>query len=184
MNKLLLLIVCMFPLSLMAQGTGISYQNEKIGNSRVSGKRVGNIVGAYLTIGLSAANSNIVIEGENSDCVIDNSKPEFTFTFGEDKQTEYIFADSSNLDAIVLIKLHEKKGSRYLRTGKYGLIAGVQTGTDQKDVQPISVEKVDDKHFKVTPKSRLAKGQYAFYYIGTVPDGKNRYNGVFDFSIK
>ena len=78
---------------------------------------------------------------------------------------------------------HEKKGKRNLRTGKYGL-TGVKKGVDEKDVIPLSIEKVEDNKIKVHPKSNLKKGEYCFYYIGEAPTEESAFNGVFDFSIK
>lgn len=91
--------------------------------------------------------------------------------------------NSENIDDFVLIKLHKKKKSRNLRTGKYG-IKGISTGIDEKDIQPINIEKISDFHYKIYIKESLKKGEYAFYYVGQVPEGKNKFNYVFDFSIK
>lgn len=186
MKKILFLLACsIVALSSFAQEEvpGIYYINEKLSYSRIIGKNVSNIAGAYFTLGLSSAKSNKIIEGENAETEIKEKKPEFTIIFGEDKQTGYIFSNARNIDNILLIQLHEKKGKRNLRTGEYGL-AGVKTGIDEKDVIPLSIEKVENNKIKVHPKSNLKKGEYCFYYFGEAPSEEGTFNGVFDFSIK
>lgn len=185
MKKVLFLMVAALVfVQTYAQNTpGIYYNNERVGYSRIIGKNVGNIAGAYFTLGLSSAKSNTVIEGETAELEIEEQKPEFIIVFGEDKQTGYIFSDEKHMDEILLIQLHEKKNKRNLRTGKYGL-TGVKTGVDEKDVIPLSIERVEDNKYKVHPKKKLGKGEYCFYYIGKPQNEEHTFNGVFDFSIK
>lgn len=184
MKKILFLLIVFISCSANAQNKcGIYYNSDKIGYSRIVGKKVGNIAGAYFTLGLSAANSNKVIEGESAETKIKETKPVFTVHFGDDQQTGYLFTNPANIDNILLLKLYKKKKSRNLRTGKYGL-TGVKTGVDEKDIQPLHIEKLDDNSYQIYPREELEKGEYAFYYIGDIPEGKDPFNGVFDFSVK
>lgn len=181
-NLILLLAVLSICLNINSQEIGIFYQGIKVGYSRIIGNNVGNIVGASLTLGISSAKSYKVIEGDMAELEINDSKPEFSVVFGEDKQTGYIFSDSKNMDDILLLKIHVKKGTRNLRSGKYGL-GGVQIGVDEKDIIPIAIEKVDDYKYKVHPKKKLEKGEYCFYYVGKPKNEENIFNGIFDFSV-
>lgn len=185
MKKILFLIMAAIAImNCYAQKVpGIYYNNEKVGYSRIIGKNVGNIAGAYFTLGLSSVKSNKVIEGEAAETEIKEKKPEFLIIFGNDKQTGYIFSNERNTDNMLLIQLQGKKGKRNLRTGKYG-ITGVKTGVDEEDVIPLSIEKVGDNQIKIHPKKPLKKGEYCFYYIGEAPSEEGAFNGVFDFSIK
>lgn len=178
------MLATLMPLHIYSQEvSGIYYKDLRLGYSRIIGKNVGNIAGAYFTLGLSSAKSNKVIEGDAAELEISEEKPYFTFVFGEDKQTGYIFTDIANMNDIVLLILHEKKGHRNLRTGKYGLTE-VKTGIDDKDVIPISIEKTDDYKCIVHPKKNLKKGEYCFYYTKKPDNEETEFNGVFDFSIK
>lgn len=183
--KRILLFIAVFNFTIVMysqQKSGIYYNDKKLGYSRIIGKNVGNIAGAYFTFGLSSAKSNKVIEGETSCTEISDTQPSFIFVFGEDKLTGEIFTNSRNMNNIVLLKLHDKKGKRNLRTGKYGL-SGVKTGIDEKDVLPINIEVLSDSVLSVYPKNKLNKGEYCFYYIGDEIK-ENEFNGVFDFTIK
>lgn len=185
MKKIIFSIMAVLAfLNVIAQNSvGIYHNNQKMGYSRIIGKNVVNIAGAYFTLGLSSATSNKIIEGEAAEMEIEEVKPEFIIIFGEDKQTGYIFSNERNIDNIFLIQLHEKKSKRNLRTGKYG-ITGVKTGVAEEDVIPLSIERLEDNKIKVHPKKNLKKGEYCFYYSGEAPSEVNVFNGVFDFSIK
>lgn len=110
-NILLLTIAIMTILYSHAQEvSGIYYNNQRLEYSRIIGKNVGNIAGAYFTLGLSSAKSNKVIEGKTAEMEIKDKKPEFTIIFGDDNQTGYIFTNERNVDNIFLVRLHGKKG--------------------------------------------------------------------------
>lgn len=185
MRKILLsmVVVLLSLASASAQDkAGIYYNNTRIGYSRIIGKNVGNIAGAYFTLGLSSAKSNKIIEGETSETKIDNAKPTFIFVFGESNLTGDIFSNTDNINDILLLKLHEKKNKRNLRTGKYGL-TGVKTGVDEKDVIPFKIESISEGKISVTPKKELDSGEYCFYYVGEQSE-ESKFNGVFDFTIE
>lgn len=158
----------------------VYYKGEKLGTSRLQGNKVGNIFVASITASLAPANSARVVEGKTAETVITEKKPVFTIRF--DSKRDSLYANSENIDAIVLMKLHVKKDSRRLRTGKYGIAAGVQTGVAQKDLIPISIEEDEneDKVFMVKPKEELEEGEYAFYFM--IKD--IRLSKVYDFCIK
>ena len=185
MKKILLILIFVTAsANIYAQDTaGIYHNNEKVGYSRIIGKNVGNIAGAYFTLGLSSAKSNKVVEGDFAETKISSENPEFVIVFGEDKQTGYIFSNERNIDNLFLIKLNERKNKREIRTGKYGL-TGVKTGVNEDDVIPLAIEKIADNKIKVHPKKPLTKGEYCFYYMGSAPSEDGAFNGVFDFSIK
>lgn len=155
----------------------IYYNDTVLSSSRIIGNKVGNIAGAYLTFGLSAANSNKVVEGASSSMEIAEEKPEFRFVFSS--TTDSMLIDPLYMDYIVLVKLHDKKKTRQIRTGKYGLVAGVQTGLNEDDIIPLSVEQQNDSVYMVSPKTELEKGEYCFYYVEKVP----RIRYVYDFAI-
>lgn len=159
----------------------VFYNEEKLGNSRIQGNKVGNIAGAYLTFGLSSAKSNKVVEGETSGLDIKDKRPVFTILFYESAK-DSVFMDKDNMDKIVLVKMHEKKNSRLIRTGKYGLAAGVQTGLLAEDIIPVSIDDSEDEKYtySIKPKSELKKGEYGFIYV---PNGKP-VSKVYDFTIK
>lgn len=63
--------------------SGIFYNGEKVGSSRIIGQRLGNLAGAYFTMGLSGAKRALQIEGKSSDLTIDEKRPAFTVVFSD-----------------------------------------------------------------------------------------------------
>ena len=176
-KKLVILAITMYPLVSDSQ---VYYNGEKLGTSRIQGGKVGNIAGAYFTLGLAPANYAKVIEGESAEVAISEKRPTFVIKF--ESKRDSIFANKDNMTGLLLVALHTKSNSRRLRTGKYGLVAGVQTDIAQKDVIPVSIEEDEevDNVFTVKPKDDLKPGEYAFYYIGKGITQQK----VYDFTIK
>ncbi len=179
--KKYLLAVILFAISLSASSQ-VFYNGEKLYSSRITGKKIGNLLGAYVTAGISSAKQSIMIEGETSENSIAERRPTFILKFGESKDS--IFMDRANMDKVVMVKLYPKKKVRQLRVGKYGLVAGVQTNIGTEDMIPLRIEEDEDNGniFNVRPKEDLEDGEYCFYY--TDKQLENMANKVFDFSIK
>ena len=158
----------------------VYYNGEKLGTSRIQGERIGNLFGAFMTIGLSPANTSKIIEGKQAELVIKDKRPLFVIKF--ESKNDHIYMKSENMEYIVLTSLQKKGSSRRLRTGKYGLIAGIQTNISEKEIIPISIEESEEENgvFLVKPKEELKKGEDAFYYIRDDIEPKN----VYDFSVK
>ncbi len=170
---LLLFVMAILPAMMSAQ---VFYNGQKLGTSRITGSKVGNVVGAYFTVGLSPANSSKIIEGASAETIIKESKPTFVIKFDENSK-DSVFQNRNKIAGIVLLKLHPKGKIRKLFTGKYGLVAGVQTKVAEKDVVPISVDDSADDII-IKPKVSLEKGEYAFYSIDTVQ------TKIYDFSVE
>lgn len=158
----------------------IYYNGEKLKTSRIQGERIGNLLGAYVTVGLSPANTSKVIEGKHAEFIIKEKRPQFVVKF--ESKNDRIYMKNENMEYIVLVSLQKKGSSRRLRTGKYGLVAGIQTNISEKEIVPISIEESEDETnaYIVMPKEDLKKGEYAFYYIRGDVEPKN----VYDFSVK
>lgn len=195
MKKNLLLAILLFlSSSLFAQQIGgIYYQESKLDYSRIVSKRIGNILGAYVTAGLSSAKRHLVLEGDEAGIVINEKKPEFKIRFGIDKQTGYVFENTDNMKYLILVRINNKKGKRSIQAGTYG-ITNVKTGIDDKNIVALSIEIEDDNTYTVKPRKELEKGEYGFYFNNEqkekdVEDNKtiksvNQFEGVFDFRIK
>lgn len=181
MNKLNICVLFIFILVTITPKADaqVYYNDKKLGTSRIQGERIGNLLGAYVTIGLSPANTSKVIEGKQADLVIKEKRPQFIIKF--ESKNDRIYSKSENMEYIVLVSLQKKGSSRRLRTGKYGLIAGIQTNISEKEIIPISIEESEEEigKFLVKPKEDLKKGEYAFYYIRDDIEAKN----VYDFCV-
>lgn len=170
---------------------GIYYNGEKVGSSRITGQRLGNLAGAYFTMGLSGAKRDMQIEGKSAELTINEKRPVFTVVFAENA-IPAVFQNPANSDYLILVKLKEGKNERKLQNGSYGL-TGVESTVAQKFVVPMKVEQVTATTFTFTPKEDLKKGEYGFYFnmpklsdeeAANAPESAKPYNGVIDFNIK
>lgn len=179
--KKYLLAAILFATSLSASSQ-VFYNGEKLYSSRITGKKIGNLLGAYVTVGISSAKQSLMIEGETSENLITERRPTFKFKFGESKDS--VFMDKANMDKVVMVKLYPKKKARQLRVGKYGTVAGVQTTLGTEDMIPLRIEEDEENNsiFNVRPKEDLEDGEYCFFY--TDKQLEHMANKVFDFSIK
>lgn len=170
---------------------GIFYNGEKVGSSRITGQRLGNLAGAYLTLGLSGAKRDLQIEGKTAELTIKEKRPVFTVIFAENA-IPAVFQNADNADYLILVKLKQGKNDRKLQTGSYGL-TGVESNVASKYVMPMKVERLSENVFTFTPKEDLKKGEYGFYFNlpklseeeePNAPESAKPYNGVIDFNIK
>lgn len=191
---LILFICCVFALCSYSQNiAGIFYNDALIPHSRVTGQRIGNLAGAYFSMGLSGAKRNIQIEGETSDLVITEKQPTFKVAFNQEF-TKYgaIFSDIENMDYLVLVSVKKGKNKRQLQTGSYGL-TGIESNLSDKKIIPLNIDENEDGTFSITPKKELKPGEYVFWFTKKLLDGDQiegqepktkPYNYVFDFTVK
>ena len=183
MTKLLSLLLILLSLSLQAnaqQGeTGIYYNNKAVSFSRIVGKKIGNVAGAYFTFGLSSAKAKINIEGSRSENTVASTKPTFVFKFGDKNPiTGDLFANEENITRFLLVKVKIKGKQRSVIVGKYGLTQ-IKTNVDSKDIIALKLESKGngvyeftfrfDMHYKKTKRiSSLFDGIRLFLFISVI----------------
>lgn len=188
---MMLSIIPVFSQEPTPTASGIYYGGVKLGTSRITGERLGNLVGAYLTYGLSGAKRDMQIEGKTAEITIDEKRPVFSVVFAENS-VPAVFQDPANADRLILVKLKQGKKERKLQNGSYGL-SGIESDVASKYIIPMKVEQVSATTFTFTPKEDLKKGEYGFYFkmpklpkndVENVPESSKPYNCVIDFTIK
>ena len=189
MKKFLFLLLISLSLSLQTNAqqndTGIYYNDKAITFSRITGKKIGNVAGAYFTFGLSSAKAKINIEGSNSENTVASTKPTFVFKFGDKNPiTGDLFANEENVTRSLLVKIKIKGKQRSIIAGKYGLTQ-IKTNVDSKDIIALKLESKGNGIYEVTPREALEDGEeYAFYYRQKEEDKNAPFYGVFDFVVQ
>ncbi|MDO1512040.1 hypothetical protein Q2T41_05100 [Maribacter confluentis] len=182
--------------------TGIYYTDangeDKLVQPSVFSGSNSNAVAQKLVSGLINSKQKAQLPKTQSNNVIRQSQPEFTFIFdpsvtevdnmqnnqGSDAGIfNWWFRMASNPNEFVLVKLtvKEKKNLREVVTGKSSWITS-SSGIDPKYALNFSIEEIEGNKFKVTPDT-LEPGEYCFIYQGQVPQGREN-QSVFDFSIQ
>lgn len=118
MKILFSLIILFCPLLLMGQESesitspdvgGIYYNQTRVGYSRITGQRIGNLAGAYFSFGLGGAKRTLQIEGKTAMLRITDNLPQFTIVFSNNEKSEVYFKSSKMLNNLVLVKLKSGK---------------------------------------------------------------------------
>ena len=182
--------------------TGIYYTDasgeDKLVQPSVFSGANSNAVAQKLVSGLINSKQKAQLPKTQSNNIIRQSQPEFTFIFdpsvtevdnmqnnqGSDSGIfNWWFRMASNPNEFVLVKLtvKEKKNLREVITGKESWITS-SSGIDPKYALNFAIEEIEGNKFKVTPDS-LEPGEYCFIYQGQVPQGRDN-QSVFDFSIQ
>jgi len=111
-----------------------------------------------------SARTRAVISGLHASLQLTDPQPVFYFYF--DKAQEGLstlgsMATSPDDFKLASMELRNQKDERRLEIGKFGM-GGSSVGLNSKDVRAVSVDKVADLVFKVSPSSPLKPGEYAF----------------------
>lgn len=182
---------------------GIYFRSPETGKlvqiypSVYSESKSGGMFLSRLTMGIHKVKSKAVLAGTNARYNIPSCVPEFYFCF-EVTDTSLSSVSSSGGAAtqspatspneFVLVKTDVKNNGRELIVGQFNAW-GAQSGTLSKYIRQFDFEEMTAGLFKVTPRSSLPNGEYAFFYGGasTVPtfgfSNVNIAGKVFDFGI-
>lgn len=176
--------------------TGIYIKNANgeetpIHPSAFSGTKTRTLAAA-LSYGIASAKVKSVLNNPNSKNVIDASENiVFVFYFKpfNDTQrlaTDWWFRSTTSPNEFVLVELdvNKNKETRELETGKENLWVGTDAGAKNKSVINFDIQELGNGAYSVTPKKLLKKGEYCFFYQGTIPQGGYTNQSVFDFSVQ
>ena len=151
-----------------------------------------------MTLGVHKVKSKAVLAGASARYEIQECVPTFYFYF-EVTDTTLSNSGGSQIgmggnaavspNEFVLVKTDQKKDHRELIVGQFNTF-GAQSGTQEKYIRTFDFDEIAPGIFKVSPRSALQSGQYAFFYGGssTMPtfgfSNVNMAGKVFDFGVR
>jgi hypothetical protein len=125
------------------------------------------------------------------------SKQEFIFMFSSDFEGDQLTSHHGNDDwwfktatspnefVLVRLTVKQKRNQRELVTGKGNQFTGdSQQGVEGKNTISFSITDLGSGKFQVIPNQVLTRGEYCFFYQGTIPQGGYNNQSIFDFSIQ
>lgn len=156
-----------------------------------SGTKTRTLAAAF-TYGIASAKVKSVIHNESSKNIVSVSdKIVFKFYFSPFNDTQRLATDwwfriatSPNEFVLVELDVNAKKETRELETGKDNLWIGTDAGAKNKSVIDFDIQDLGNGAYVVKPKKTLKKGEYCFFYQGTIPQGGYTNQSVFDFSVQ
>ena len=146
--------------------------------------KTGGIWKSVFTLGVAKIKLRAILEGEQSQTVVEGARPEFYFHFG--KETENFGGVTPEL--LVLVRMRLNKGNREMIVGTYNITGGEGGAIEKWAVELDSLERAPGV-FEIHPKADMIDGEYAFYYAGdsAAPGGPAGAPGglkLFDFSLR
>ena len=150
-----------------------------------------NALAAGLTYGIASAKIKSFIPGAKSKNEVDSVKEEFIFQFDPlSSQNQNMgsgnwwFKTASTPNEFALTQLKVRRNKREMVTGKVsGITASSQIGVDPRSTIKLDIQHLGNGKFKGTPQSPLGRGDYCFFYQGSIPQGGINNQSIFDFSI-
>lgn len=153
-----------------------------------------NTFAAEITGGIASAKVKSLINNANSRNVVSRDNAIFYFYFSPSDQNAlsaqggndwwFKTATSPNEFALVRLKSNTSKNHRELETASLNAFTGTQIGVNSKKAIPFVIEQVSETEFIVIPETPLGPGEYCFFYQGTIPQGGENNQSVFDFSVQ
>ena len=149
--------------------------------SAVTRNRSGSKIATTLTQGIWVTKEKAMINGSESAIKTKEPYPVFYFYLNEkDRTMAVVRYFPASVNQFQLVKFDQKKGVREVTIGKVSSYYG-KTGIPNDRIMEISIDKVGDGIYKVTPKQVLKPGEYGFYLIGT---GAGIGATFYDFSVR
>jgi len=164
---------------------------RKIEPSVFSGTKT-NVFGAILTAGIASAKVKSYINNAHSSNKLISDNQVFIFQFDKGNKNElgsgdwwFKMASSPNEFVLTKLKVSSKRNQRELITGKAnGMTGNSQMGIDSKNAVQLNIENLGKGKYRVKPAKTLKKGEYCFFYQGTIPAGGYSNQSIFDFSVQ
>lgn len=160
----------------MARHTiGIYHYTERHGQRKmnelepsvVTSSHTTGMIGTKLTYGIWQNKQKAKLPGSAASYVVTDPSPVFYFYLNEKDRTmaavKYFPASVSQFQ---LVKFDVKGHDREVTVGKSSEYTN-KVGISSNFLVPVSVEKVGDGVFKVTPQGVLKSGEYGFFMLGT-----------------
>lgn len=156
-----------------------------------SGTKTRTLASAF-TYGIASAKVKSVLNNTTSKNIVnENEEIVFIFYFKPFNETQrqatdwwFRIATSPNEFVLVTLDVNKGKATREIETGKANLWVGTDAGANNKSVKGFDIKDLGNGVFEVRPQEKLKKGEYCFFYQGTIPQGGYTNQAVFDFSVQ
>jgi hypothetical protein len=145
---------------------GIRKMNE-LEPSVITSSHTTGMIGTKLTYGIWQNKQKAKLAGASASYQVTDPAPVFYFYLNEkDRTMAAIKYFPASVSQFQLVKFDVKGHDREVTVGKSSEYTN-KTGISSNFLVPVSVEKVGDGVFKVTPQGVLKSGEYGFFMLGT-----------------
>ena len=162
------------------QTGGANTQMVALEPSTYSRGKLSGLFGEAMSMGISKAKWEVVVNGAHASLRIPEKAPEFWFYFGN-SGSAFSSGPSSPSD-FTLVKLESHGSNRELVVGKAGAF-GASTGVPAKDTVNLRSKQIAPGIYEARPASPLKPGEYAFLPLGENMVLSSAGGKLFDFEV-
>lgn len=149
-----------------------------------------NPLKSALTFGIKKLKFKAKVRGKSANMQTDSAQPVFYFVFNPELKNSGatmagLWGLATSPNEFLMVQMSVQSNSREAVMGEMSALTGsTNMGSRDKDVREYSFEKIKSGVYKVTPKTNLTPGEYAFYYAGNITGLGYGGGKVFDFGVK
>lgn len=152
-----------------------------------SQSKSGGALASALTYGIAKVKVAVTLDGTSSRMQLSDKQPVFYFYFDLTKNSlsqtsNWWFSTATSPNEFILVDFTVKKKSRDVETGSAS-ITGSSAGVADKNKIPFKFDKIAPGIYKVYFDKPIS-GEFCFMYAGSVPQGFEAVNKVYDFGVK
>lgn len=139
-----------------------------LGQSKVGGR-----LGSMATFGVKSVKVKAYLQGPHASA------------FGHQYATIVIeLPPNDSIENYILVRMDGKEDRRELEMASIGGAVGAKVGVRAEDIVPTSATPRGGNLYHLTPNSRLKRGEYLLYIIGSADTIKGIYGKGYDFSVE
>jgi hypothetical protein len=135
--------------------------------------KTGGRLGYLLTQGIKSVKQKAYLEGQHAP-VICSHNPKIDIELPR----------NDTIDNYIVVRMNGKGDRRELEVASVGAAVGAKVGVRAEDVVKTSTEDLGSRHYRITCRNELRKGEYILYVVGS-PDTIHRIFGKgYDFTVE
>jgi hypothetical protein len=139
-----------------------------LGESKVGGR-----LGHEVTMGIKSVKNKAYLEGQHGS-VISSAQP----------KVEIELPPNDTIDNYIIVQMNGKGDRRELEVGAVGGAVGAKVGVRAEDIVKTSSEDLGSRHYKLTCRNQLKKGEYIVYVVGSPDTIHGIYGKGYDFTVE
>lgn len=135
--------------------------------------KTGGRLGHGVTMGIKSVKAKAYLEGQHAP-VMGSPTPKI----------ELELPSNDTIDNYIVVRLDGKSDRRELEVGSMGATIGAKVGVRAEDVEKSTSQDLGNRHYAITCQSKLKKGEYIVYVVGSPDTIHGIYGKGYDFTVE
>jgi hypothetical protein len=135
--------------------------------------KTGGRLGHTLTYGIKSVKNKAYLEGQHAPVIV-SANP----------KVDIELPPNDTIDNYLVVQMNGKGDRRELEVGSVGAAVGAKVGVRAEDVVKMSTEDLRNRHYRLTCRKQLKKGEYMVYVVGSPDTIHGIYGKGYDFTVE